>query len=251
MYVNMLDLIKQPKYFRELLFPALVILFSIPQASYAGRPDFPAPPKAAVEWVGQNIEVNGIKQSIRAFHSNESIEDVVKFYRKEWKRPIAKDKPGFMESIDAAPWYIISRIEKGYLMTVQVQIQKNDESSSWGYLSMSHLPDADPSDEAPQLGKTVPRIPGSIVMSELKSDDPGKKATTVIISNTHSVRNNADFYRSHYLNKGWTMETDKNLGRSEAHSLVFKTRTNRITIMLLEDKDYTRIVVNSVSNSIF
>ncbi len=73
----------------------------------------------------------------------------------------------------------------------------------------------------------------------------------MIMSNTHSVRNNADFYRGHYLNKGWTMETDKRLGSEEAHSLVFKTRRNRVTIMLLEDKEYTRVVVNSVKNSVF
>ena len=233
----------------SLLFSVLLILLSLPQFVYAKKPDFPAPPQAAVEWVGQNVEVNGIKSSIRAFHTNESIEEVVRFYRKEWKRPVEEDQPGFMESIDAAPWYVISRIEDGYLMTVQVQVKKNDESGSWGYLSMSALPKPDA--EAPQFAKSIPKIPGSIVMNELKSDDPGKKATTVIITNTHSVRNNADFYRGHYLNKGWTIETDKGLGNGEVHSLVFKTRQNRVTIMMLEDKDYTRVVVNSVKNSIF
>lgn len=219
------------------------------QYVFAKKPDFPPPPNAAVEWVGQNVQVNGIKQSIRAFHTDESIEDVVRFYRKEWKRPVEKDKPGFMESIDAYPWYVISRIEDGYLMTVQVQVKKNDPDGSWGYLSMSVLPAS--SNKSPEFAKTIPKIPGSIVMNELKSDDPGKKATTVIITNTHSVRNNADFYRAHYLNQGWTMETDKRLGNQEAHSLVFKTRRNRVTIMLLEDKEYTRVVVNSVKNSVF
>lgn len=235
--------------FNKKLFIVLLVLFSLPQLVHAKKPDFPAPPKAAVEWVGQNVQVNGIKQAIRAFHTDESIEDVVSFYRKEWKRPIEKDKPGYIESIAGYPWYVISRIEDGYLMTVQVQVKKNDPNGSWGYLSMSVLPGN--TDKTPEFAKTIPKIPGSIVMNELKSDDPGKKATTVIMSNTHSVRNNADFYRGHYLNKGWTMETDKRLGSEEAHSLVFKTRRNRVTIMLLEDKEYTRVVVNSVKNSVF
>lgn len=232
-----------------LIFFSLLVFISASQNVIAGKPDFPPPPKAAVEWVSQNIQVNGIRQSIRAFHTEESIEDVVRFYRKEWKKPIEKDKPGYMESIDAYPWYVISRIEEGYLMTVQVQVNQNDETSSWGYLSMSVLPKS--TDKSPEFAKTIPKIPGSIVMNELKSNDPGKKATTVIITNTHSVRNNADFYRGHFLNKGWTMETDKGLGNQEAHSLVFKTKSNRVTIMLLADKDYTRVVVNSVKNSIF
>ena len=134
-------------------------------------------------------------------------------------------------------------------MTVQVQVKKNDPDGSWGYLSMSVLPGT--TNKEPEFAKTIPKIPGSIVMNEMKSDDPGKKATTVVLTNTHSVRNNADFYRAHYQNQGWTMETDKRLGNQEAHSLVFKTKRNRVTIMLLEDKDYTRVVVNSVKNSIF
>jgi hypothetical protein len=240
---------RQFRNFRGLFFTGLLLFFFTSQSLLAGAPDFPPPPGASVEWVGKNIKVNGIKSDIRAFHSKKSIEDVVKFYRREWKRPVARDKPGFMESIDAAPWYIISRIEDDYLLTVQVQVQKNDQSSSWGYLSTSPLPKG--RNKAPILGLKVPKIPGSHVMSEMKSDDPGKKATTLIISNTHSVMNNADFYRQHYQGKGWTTETDQNLGRDEGHSLVFKNRRNRVTIMLLKDKTFTRVVVNSVKNSIF
>ena len=66
--------------FNKKLFIVLLVLFSLPQLVHAKKPDFPAPPKAAVEWVGQNVQVNGIKQAIRAFHTDESIEDVVGFY---------------------------------------------------------------------------------------------------------------------------------------------------------------------------
>ena len=112
---------------------SLAALLVLSQPALAKKaPEFPPPPDAAVEWVAQDIEMNGNKTAIRAFHSQDSIEKVVEFYRKEWRRPPEKDKPGFMETIDAAPWYIITRIEDGYLLTVQVQIQKNDENASWG-----------------------------------------------------------------------------------------------------------------------
>jgi len=78
-----------------------------------------------------------------------------------------------------------------------------------------------------------------------------KKATTLIISNNHSVGSNAAFYRNHYQGQGWTVETDRKLGADDAHSLVFKSRRNRVTIMILNDKNATRVVVNSVKNSIF
>ena len=232
----------------NLLFASLLLCFSISPLVLAGAPDFPPPPGAAVEWVGKDLEVNGIKSAIRAFHSKKSIEDIVRFYRSEWKKPVEKDKPGFMETIDAAPWYIISRVEDGYLLTVQVQVQANDQSASWGYLSISPLPGA--KDKVKQFGVGVPKIPGSYVINEMKSDDPGKEATTVIISNTNSVNGNAAFYRQHYQGKGWTTETDRKLGSREAHSLVFKNRRSRVTIMVLEDKNFTRVVINSVENSV-
>ena len=233
----------------SLVLAVTLLYFLLPLSTFAGPPDFPPPPGASVEWVGKNIEVNGIKSAIRAFHSRKSIEDVVQFYRREWKRPAEKDKPGFMESIDAAPWFIISRIEDGYLLTVQVRVNENDPSGSWGYLSTSPLPSA--SKKTPELGSSIPKIPGSYVINEMKSSDPGKNATTMIISNTHSVMNNASFYRQHYQGKGWTTETDRRLGTDESHSLVFKNRRNSVTIMVLKDKNYTRVVVNSVKNSVF
>jgi hypothetical protein len=228
------------------LFFILFLPLSIP-AQVTAAPDFPPPPNASVEWVGKDLQVNGIKSQVRRFISNKSIEKVVEFYREEWKKPVAKDQPGFTETIASAPWYIISRIEDGYLLNVQVQVKPDDDSGSWGYLSLSPLPkNIDPGD----LGKGMPKMSNSHVMSEVKSDDPGKKATTMIITNDHSVSSNVTFYRNHYQNKGWTVETDRELDQGKNHALVFKTRRNRVTMMFMKDKNSTKIVINNVTNSI-
>jgi hypothetical protein len=243
-------MLKSLKYFRFralLYFSSVIACMSLAQSALAGPPDFPPPPDAAVEWVGKNIEVNGIKSSIRAFHTGDSIEEVVEFYRREWKKPVEKGKPGFMETIDAAPWYIISRVEDGYLLTVQVQVKQNDESGAWGYLSISPLPGNN--NKPAQLGSSTPKMSGSHVVNEIKSKDPGKTATTLIIANDRSIESNVAFYRNHYQGRGWTTETDYDA--QDIHTLVFKTRRERVTIMLLKDGADTRIVVNSVTNSLF
>ena len=227
----------------------LAVLLMTPMTVLSGPPDFPAPPQSRVEWVGRDMEVNGLPTSIRAFHTSNSIEKVVQFYRREWQRPVERGKPGFMETIDALPWYTISRIEDDYLLTVQVQVKQNDQSGSWGYLSISPLPE--PGEKPPELGKNVPKMRGSNVLSEHTSKDPGKNARTLIITNEHSVPSNVTFYRNYYNGKGWTMETDRALGNDKVHSLVFKTKRDRVTMMFLKDKYYTRIVINSVTNSIF
>ena len=251
MFKDSLNLITR---FRYLSKPRLSFIFILLSAFLAptpvvAAPDFPPPPQAMVEWVGKNMEVNGIKSAVRSFHTKKSIEKVVEFYRKEWKRPVAKNMPGFVETIDSAPWYIISRIENGYLLTVQVQVKKNDDSGSWGYLSMSPLPGKNSGNS--EIGKGTPKMPGSHVLNETKSKDPGKKATTLIISNDHSVSSNVAFYRNHYQAKGWTTETDRDLGQGKSHTLVFKTRRNRITMMFMKDKKSTKIVINSVTHSLF
>lgn len=225
---------------------AAILLLSFP--ALAKAPKFPPPPDASVEWVAQDVEMNGIRTSIRAFHSNDAIEKVVEFYRKEWRNPPERGRPGYMETIDAAPWYIINRVEDGYLLTVQVQVQKNKENRSWGYLSISPLP-KNPLELPPELGSNAAKMQGSHVLNEMKSNDPGKKATTLIIANEHSLRSNVAFYRNHYDGRGWTKESDYDA--DNAHTLVYKTRKERATIMLLKDGGGTRIVVNSVKNSIF
>ena len=216
----------------------------------SAAPDFPPPPQASVEWVGQNMEINGIPSAVRAFHSNKSIEDVVEFYRKEWRNPVGKDMPGYLENIAAAPWYIISRAEKGYLLTVQVQVNERTGKGSWGYLSLGRLPDMDDFDF--ERGKGIPKMRDSQVLNESTSKDPGKKAKTLLISNNHTIENNIAFYRSHYEGLGWTNETDTDLGGvGKMHSLVFKSKRNRITMIFIKDNNDTRIVINSVTNSIF
>lgn len=226
----------------------LISLLSLSQAVLAGVPDFPPPPDASVEWVGKDIENGGIKTSIRAFRSNKTIEKVVEFYRREWKRPVEKGKPGFLETIDASPWYIISRVEDGYLLTVQVQVQNNDASRSWGYLSTAPIP-SNNKNKPVELGINIPKMSGSNVLNEIKHNDPGKSANTAFISNEQTVSNNAAYYRNFYESKGWTKETD--LDSPDSHALVYKTRTERVTIILTKDKEFTRIVLNSVKNSIF
>ncbi len=222
----------------------LSFLVSVPVFA---APDFPPPPNASIEWVGKNLQVNGIKSQVRRFFSKKKIEKVVEFYRKEWKKPVAKNQPGFTETIASAPWYIISRIEDNYLMTVQVQVKEDNKSESWGYLSMSPLPsNIDPSN----IGKGTPKMSNSQVLSEVKSEDPGKDATTMIIANEHSVSSNVNFYRNYYQSQGWTQETDRALDQGKNHALVYKTRRNRVTMMFMKDKHSTKVVINDVKYSI-
>lgn len=232
---------------RQVVLTLLGVFFSI---QLAAEPDFPAPPKASVEWVGKNMQLNGIRSDIRAFHSKKSLEKIADFYRKEWQEPVDggdKDEqlPGYTETGAMAPWYLLTRIEDGYLMTVQ--IQEADRGGSWGYLAISPLPDKDLQIEP---GKNIPKMRGSSVLSELKTEDLGQKGRTLIVSNEHSIASNVSFYRNHYQGKGWSTDIDREVSRGKMHTLVFKSRRKRINIMFIGDHNSTRIVINAVTHSI-
>ena len=210
-------------------------------------PLFPAPPDANVEWVGRNMEVNGIRSDIRAFNTDKSISKVINFYTKEWDEPVDKGMPGYIiESEAMAPWTVISRIEDGYLMTVQTM--ETNRGGAWGYLSLSPLPGKD---SPPELGMDFPKMHDSHVIQEVKHDDPGKKARTLVLANSHSVDSNINFYRNHYRGEGWNVESDYELAPGKMHSMVFKSNREQINIMVMGDSNETRIVINHVRITFF
>lgn len=245
MITIVLNDMRMPNSFIKLI-PCFVINLLLSGLTYA-VPEFPAPPDANVEWVGRNMEVNGIRSAIRAFNTSKSIRKVINFYIKEWDEPVGKGMPGHMIESDAmAPWTVISRIEDGYLMTVQTM--ESDRGGAWGYLSLSPLPGKAP---PPELGKGIPKMHNSHVIQEMKHDDPGKKGRTVVLANSHSVNSNINFYRNHYRGKGWSVESDYELSPGKMHSMVYKSNRERINIMLMGNGNETRIVINYVKHSLF
>ncbi|MDZ7736790.1 MAG: hypothetical protein U5P41_12370 [Gammaproteobacteria bacterium] len=118
----------------------------------ADSPDFPAPPRAQVSWVSSNMVYNGRVMQVRTFNSRLPAERVLQYYRNLWQHG-TKDRPGYMESDAMQPWRIISRIDKDYMMTVQVMSKGND---STGHPAASPLDDV--FQETPELGGGFPMM---------------------------------------------------------------------------------------------
>ncbi|MFT5131650.1 MAG: hypothetical protein ACI9SC_000109 [Gammaproteobacteria bacterium] len=229
-----------------LIFPSLLVAL----------PDFPPPKDAKVEIVGNNMVLNGISSDIRAFYTKESFEKVSAFYREKWQDPVSggerdEELPGYSETDVMIPWRLFTRIEDGYLMTVQ--FQEADRKGVWGYLAVSRLPKDPGGNQNPVLAipRDIPVMGDSQIISELVNEDPGQHGRTMIIYNTHSVGSNISFYRHHYLNRGFSVDNDISLSQGAMHSLVFKSSRKRINIMVIGGANDTRVVINAVTNSIF
>lgn len=204
-------------------------------------PKFPSPPDSMVNKLSESsMVVNGIPMHIRQFTSDNSVSEVLDFYRHFWPRG-TQEKPGYTETDILTPWKIITRVEDGYLMTVQVT--ENGDHGSRGLLGMSKLPD--PEQELPTLGESFPKLRGSTVFNDIQSKDIGKDGRTIQLSNTYSVESNANFYRDYFTNQGWVVDMDKPLSEGKSHSQRFSNGSKNVIITINKSKNGSVIVAQS------
>lgn len=207
-------------------------------AAAKSKPDFPVPPAATVTWVGDDIVWNGIPMSVRKFTSSKSQLEIREFYKEQWKSPVAKGLPGFIEDVIPGAW-LISRMEDGYLMTVQIKTS----GSTWGYLGITELDDIS---EAHEPGKGFPRMSGSEVMNEVKHNDPYRDARTVLLVNNYSVPSNVEYYRSHYEGHGWSVAMDQGDDSGSTHTLMLTNRGSEVSLTVVKTNQGSQIVANIV-----
>lgn len=210
----------------------------------AKPPEFPPPPEARVQSMGGSTVVGGRAMDIRQFSTDDRPEKVYEFYRRKWKEPPEKSAPGFAETDAMEPWHIISRIEDGYLMTVQAQ--RTDSGGTWGYLALSRVDEAG----APRVDPGVPRMEGSEVLQSITSRDPGQTGTTALLSNRRSLASNVTYYRQRYGGGEWRADMDKAVPAAGMHVLAYTSGRHKVNIVLTGDERETQVVINDVVHDI-
>ena len=226
---------------------SLLLLLLGLSAPLAARkpPEFPPPPDARVQSMGGSTVIGGRAMEIRQFSSQDAPEDVYEFYRRLWKEDENGAAPGYAETDAMSPWHIVSRVEDGYLLTVQAQ--PADNKGTWGYLALSRV------DEAP-AGPTdapgVPKMSGSQVLQNITSRDPGQTGATVLLMNRHSLTSNVNYYRQQFQAGDWRADMDKAIPAAKMHVLAYTGGRRKINIVLTGDDRETQVVINDVLHDI-
>ncbi len=223
---------------RLLLMTCLLALSGLVSAA---APDFPAPPDARVTTVSEASTVNGLPISIRRFEVKRPVEWVLKYYRNRWQYSAREGVPGYLET-EFGEWKMITRSEGDWFMSVQVQ--PDSFSSSWGHLALSNLKRG----SFKALGSGVPMMNGSKVLNDTPSSDPGRKARTVMLSNSFSVSSNATYYRDYYTGRGWQIAMDMPIANGKHHALLFKRGTAEAQLTLQPAGDGTAVVANFINH---
>ncbi len=202
-------------------------------------PKFPSPPDSTIGRLGESIVINGVAMDVRQFTSRRSVDEVLQFYREFWPQG-TEERPGYTETDILEPWRIITRVENGYLMTVQVN--EDGDRGSTGLLGMSRLPDPE---NLPTLGKGFPKMRGSHVINDILSRDTGKQGRTLQLSNQFSVENNANFYRHHFEGQGWGVDMDQTLSGGDTHSLRFSSGIKSVSIVIHKAENGTIVIAQT------
>jgi len=202
---------------------------------HAGWPRVPVPPTTKVEALGRVMTWNTIPMRAQLFKSQLPVERVLAFFRDRWD-------DGFAEN-DYGPWRQISRQEDEYFITVQVQ--PDPEGGSHGRISIMHLHDR----PVERLGTGVPMLQGSNVFNDLRSEDAGRRSRMTGLVNRFSLESNLDFYRRHYLERGWGVAMIQDV--EEGHVSVFRKGNDEVTVVLNSTGMGTTVLINEVTASGF
>lgn len=206
------------------------------QAHAAPKP-FPAPKWLERTGVAEEMIVNGLPSTVDYFESNRGVDDLLQFYRQQWNDS-PNGRSGYREA-SVASWHVISRLEDGYLYSVQVQ--EKDNFGSRGYLAIGNLKEIEKKKERTA---TIPQMSGSRVINDSTSLDPGKKGRTLLLVNNYSAASNSLFYRNYYLDRGWGTLTDTD--SKEAFVLAFKKAGREIHLVISENGGASHVVMNIV-----
>lgn len=224
---------------RLAVFPlAILISFGSAQAD----DDFPVPPDATLTAVADKMNYEGMTLQIRKFEVDLTVEQVLAFYRAEWKDEFVED--------DMPPWKMISSKQGNKFYTVQAQ--PAGRGSSWGYLGISDLPRA--LEKRGSIGdkkKFFPMMSGSQIVNDMQHHDIGKQARMLLITNRFSVTSNAEYYRDHYTGNGWSTVIDDSGEPGKSHVLMFQQGSKTVNLTIDQADGKTNIVVNDVHNGLF
>jgi hypothetical protein len=102
-----------------------------------------------------------------------------------------------------------------------------------------------------KLNDSFPRLGGTSVVSDTKSNDDGKKAETLILQNTYSVQSNISFYEANLPNKGWQKRQSRPSGKSDVpgHVMYFERPGEACHIVINQDRDGKTITLVNLSST--
>lgn len=219
----------------------VVWLLCLGNSSHVLASDTPIalPENANTAWVSSNLNQNGIVMSIRTFHSPDSVDDVLGFYRTAWFKE--GDIPGFLED-DMLEWKLISQMRE--TENVVLQLKPTQRGGSTGFLSVAQLhAGSQPID----IDFPLPDATEEYATTYLKENNADVHTMTFITK--QSISATSAFYLDRLSRKGWSMARQDDVKGSKI--LLFNRKDDRCEMVIQKlNQDDTVIFVNRVKRNV-
>lgn len=227
------------------LLPLALLLCAVQVAAGdATWPEVPEPPRSKVEWVVYDSHVNGLPTRIRKFESELSADQVLNFYRQQWKTA----KIGEPQQTQSGSWIALSTLNGGVQTTVQVKARGTEvRQGSEGMLSMMDFGRA----KSDFIPVEIPQFAQKDVTQVTESVDGPKRSRLVNIVSAETLESATRRWRSEWLRRGWRLafESPANAPQAKSQWLASfdKERSSvDVVISYQADKAQSYITVNLI-----
>lgn len=197
---------------------------------------FPAPPKSTVELVSSDAQSMGMSLSIRKFTTKTAMKPIIEFYQKRWQDQAIVSTMG--------PWTMVGYRRLGKFYNVQMQAKNNQ---TWGYLSVSNLPERlDSGNYKIHQPNVFPAMGNSKVLDHQQHTDLLNHSKTTLLSNKFSVDANSSFYINHFTSRRWQLSQNSEKLLKGARVLTFDKGRQSLSLTL-ERKSGTTFIVSNLT----
>lgn len=207
------------------------------QDKIATCPEFPVPHIGQLQWVAENMRMNGMPMQIKELTTEQTPQQVLSFYRRRWA-----DAPPYFHEYEANGMPVIATLRNGCFYTVQV---RPDGRGAKALLGVSTKPDGGPPREP---GAGFPNMAGSKVMNDIDHLDTGKTGRTILLVNSYSPDANLNFYRRVLADEGWRAVIDRTVNGSKgiSHVLVMKRGYHEANVTISPGQGGTSVLATLV-----
>jgi hypothetical protein len=211
-------------------------------------PEFPEPPKAKVEWVSNDMRVNGLPMKVLHFNSQVAKAEIVAYYQAHWD---IADKSLGLPADSKIKGAVVSQVGKDTVIGkvhgpfyMSVKVKDQGLSGSQGTMTTSMILGV----SAEINPKGVPAPSDAKAMSVIESADFGKQSKQVLFVSRNSVAAVKSFYQQSLPASGWTLLDLHGDGRAQngisGFVMTFVKSKQQLDIIIGHDVQKGATVVN-------
>lgn len=200
-------------------------------------PEFPTPHVGQLQWVAENMRMNGVPMQIKELTTDQTPQQVLAFYKQRWSQ-----SPPYYHEYEVSGMPAIATLRSGCFYTVQVM---SFGRGAKALLGVSTKPEGG---QFKTPGNGFPNMAGSKVLNDVDHYDAGKTGRTILLVNNYSPDANLNFYRRTLADDGWSAVIDRPVEGSKgiSHVLVMKRGYHEANVTISPGKAGTSVLATFV-----